>query len=78
LTRPTLALAITLNHATRQDDEWFDEPDDLDRVQRALEVVAGIEDPVTAAAVVADHVVKAAAGQDVQDVLVELLISRHR
>jgi prophage maintenance system killer protein len=122
LIRPTLALAVALNYATRQDDEWFDEPDDLDRVQRALDVVAGIEDPVTAAAVVAyrvaraqgfgegnkrtafllakwtldrngldgsailpsddramaDLLVKAAAGQDVQDGLMDLLISRHR
>jgi hypothetical protein len=28
LIRPTLELAIALNHAARQDDEWFDEPDD--------------------------------------------------
>lgn len=118
--RPTLALAIVLNHATRQEDEWFDEPDDLGRVQRALEAVVEIKDPVTAAAVVAyrvaraqgfaegnkrtafllakwmldrndldgsailpsddravaDLLVKAAAGQDVQDALVDLLASR--
>jgi hypothetical protein len=49
LIRPTLALANALNLATRQDDEWFDEPDD-----RA----------------VANLLVKAAAGQDVQDDLV--------
>ncbi len=119
--RPTLALAIALNHATRQDDEWFEEPDDLERVQRALDAVSQIDDPVTAAAVVAyrvaraqgfgegnkrtafllakwtldrngldgsgilpsedravaDLLVKAAAGQDVQDDLVGLLDSRH-
>lgn len=118
--RPTLALAIALNHATRQDDEWFDEPDDLERVQRALDAVSDIDDPATAAAVVAyrvaraqgfgegnkrtafllakwildrngldgsvtlasddravaDLLVKAAAGQDVQDDLVDLLNSR--
>jgi prophage maintenance system killer protein len=120
LNRPTLALAVALNHATRQDDEWFDEPDDLERVQRALDAIAEIGDPVRAAAVlayrvaraqafgegnkrtafllakwtldrngldgsvilpsddreVADLLVKAAAGQDVQDVLLELLESR--
>lgn len=118
--RPTLALAIALNHATRHDDEWFDEPDDLERVQQALDAVSEIDDPVTAAAVVAyrvaraqgfgegnkrtafllakwildrngldgsvtlpsddravaDLLVKAAAGQDVQDDLVDLLNSR--
>lgn len=57
--RPTLALAIALNHATRQDDEWFDEPDDLERVQRALDAVSEIEDPVRAAAIVAYRVARA-------------------
>ena len=57
--RPTLALAIALNHATRQDDEWFEEPDDLERVQRALDAVSQIDDPVTAAAVVAYRVARA-------------------
>jgi prophage maintenance system killer protein len=59
LIRPTLALAIALNHATRQDDEWFDEPDDLERVQRALDAVSEIEDPVRAAAIVAYRVARA-------------------
>jgi prophage maintenance system killer protein len=120
LIRPTLALAVALNHATRQDDEWFDKPHDLERVQRALDSVSAIEDPVTAAAVVAyrvaraqsfgegnkrtafllakwtldrngldgsaillpddrevaDLLVKAAAGQDVEDELVDVLDSR--
>jgi prophage maintenance system killer protein len=52
-------LAVALNLATRQDDEWFDEPDDLERVQRALNAVSEINDPVRAAAVVACRVIKA-------------------
>jgi prophage maintenance system killer protein len=52
-------LAIALNHAARQDDEWFDEPDDLERIQRALHAVSEINDPVTAAAVVAYRVARA-------------------
>ena len=120
--RPTLALAIALNHATRQGDEWFEEPDDLERVQGALDAVSQIDDPVTAAAIVAyrvssaqgfgegnkrtgfllakwtldrngldgsgilpsddravaDLLVKAAAGQDVQDDLVALFHSRRQ
>lgn len=118
--RPTLALAIALNHAARHDDEWFDEPDDLERVQRALDAASDIDDPVAAAAVigyrvaraqgfgegnkrtafllakwtldrngqdgagilppddreVADLLVKAAAGEDVQSALLDLLQSR--
>ncbi len=57
--RPALALAIALNHATRQDAEWFDERDDLERVQQALDAVSEIDDPVTAAAVVAYRVARA-------------------
>ena len=56
--RPTLALAVALNQAVRGDDEWFDEPDGLERLQRAID---GIEDPVAAAAVVAFRVARAQA-----------------
>ncbi|MHB1928120.1 MAG: Fic family protein [Acidimicrobiales bacterium] len=59
--RPTLALAVALNQAVRAEDEWFDEPDDLERLQRALEANDEIEDPVTAAAVVAFRVARAQA-----------------
>lgn len=34
--RPTLELAVAFNRAVRHEDEWFEEPDDLDRVKRAL------------------------------------------
>ena len=43
----------------RQDDEWFDEPDDLDRVSRALASVDHDENPVVAAAVLAYRVTRA-------------------
>jgi prophage maintenance system killer protein len=56
LRRPSLALAVALNHATRQADEWFDEPDDLERLERALRAIEGIDDPVTAAATLAFRV----------------------
>jgi hypothetical protein len=61
LIRPTLALAVALNRAARRDDEWFDEPDDLKRLQRALDAVSEVNDPVTAAAVVAYRVARAQA-----------------
>ena len=41
---------VAFNHAIREDDEWFDEPDELDRVQRILDEVADETDPVVAAA----------------------------
>jgi prophage maintenance system killer protein len=56
---PSLGLAIAFNRAIREDDEWFDEPDDLDRVQRALDAVQSMEDPVHAAAVLAYRIARA-------------------
>jgi prophage maintenance system killer protein len=61
LIRPTLALAIALNHAARRYDEWFEEPDDLERLQRALDAVSEIHDPATAAAIIAFRVARAQA-----------------
>lgn len=50
---------MVFNRAVRHDDEWFEEPDDLDRVQRALGAIASVEDPIEAAAVLAYRVVRA-------------------
>jgi prophage maintenance system killer protein len=61
LRRPTLTLVVAFNRAVRHEDEWFEEPDDLDRASRALEAIADIEDPVRAAAVVAFRIVRAQA-----------------
>jgi Fic/DOC family len=58
LRRPTRALAVAFNQAVRWTDEWFDEPDDLERVERALAAIDEIEDPVVAAAVVAYRVTR--------------------
>ena len=56
--RPTLALAVAFNRAVRGQDEWFDEPDDLDRVE-SLGAIDGIEGPVEAAAVLACRLTRA-------------------
>jgi hypothetical protein len=58
---PALEVAIALNHAARQHDEWFAEPDDLERLQRALDAVSETDDPVMAAAVIAHRVARAQA-----------------
>ena len=57
--RPTLALAVAINRAAREADEWFSEPDDLERVERALGSIDGIDDPVRAASVLAFRVARA-------------------
>ena len=57
--RPTLALAVAVNRAVREQDEWFDEPDDLDRVERAIAAIETIHDPVEAAAVLACRLTRA-------------------
>lgn len=56
---PSLELAVAFNRAVREDDEWFDEPDDLERVESALGTIAGIHDPIEAAAVLACRVARA-------------------
>lgn len=59
--RPSVDLAVTINRALRQPDEWFDEPDDLDRVSRAISAIDHIDDPVEAAAVLGYRVARAQA-----------------
>jgi hypothetical protein len=59
LRRPSLDLAVAFNHSIRESDEWFDEPDDRDRVGAALAAAGGIEDPIEVAATVAYRVARA-------------------
>jgi prophage maintenance system killer protein len=59
LRRPSLALATAINRAVRESDEWFSEPDDLDRVERALASIDDIHEPVVAAGVLAFRVTRA-------------------
>ena len=35
---------VAINHVVRREDEWFDEPDELDRIARALAAIELIED----------------------------------
>lgn len=57
--KPDLRLAVAINQSVRGNDEWFDEPDDLDRVESALRSLDRLEDPVEAAAVLAFRVTRA-------------------
>lgn len=59
MNRPPLELAVAFNRAVRHDDEWFDEPDDLGRLEQALAAVESLGDPVEAAAVLAFRVTRA-------------------
>jgi prophage maintenance system killer protein len=59
LRRPTLALATAINRAVREADEWFSEPDDVDRVERALASIDDIHEPVAAAGMLAFRVTRA-------------------
>jgi hypothetical protein len=51
LIRPDLELALALNEGVRAADEWFEDPDDLDRLESALHSIEELQDPVEAAAV---------------------------
>jgi Fic family protein len=43
-------MVVAFNQSVRHDDEWFDEPDELERIERLLQQLEGETDPVTAAA----------------------------
>lgn len=59
--RPSVDLALQLNRAVRQEDEWFDEPDDLDRLGRAFASIDEVENYVDAAAILMFRVARAQA-----------------
>jgi prophage maintenance system killer protein len=58
LKKPSLRLAIEINKRVREKDEWFEEPDDLERVSRALSPVDREENPVVAAGILAYRVTR--------------------
>lgn len=58
---PSLRLVVAINAAVREPDEWFDEPDDFDRISVVLARVGSIEEPVLAAATLAYRVARAQA-----------------
>ncbi|MGH7687113.1 MAG: Fic family protein [Candidatus Dormibacteria bacterium] len=58
---PTVSLAIAINQAVRESDEWFDEPDDIERLTVALNSARDTLDPVAAAGRIAFRVASAQA-----------------
>ena len=50
---------MAINRAVRETEEWFGEPDDLERVERALASIADVDEVVVAAAVLAFRVARA-------------------
>ena len=58
---PTVELAVAINEAVREGDEWFEESDDLERLAKAIDSVADEVDPVAAAAKLAFRVAHAQA-----------------
>ena len=57
--KPSLRLAIEINKRVREKDEWFEEPDDLERVSGALASVDREENPFVVAAILACRVTRA-------------------
>jgi prophage maintenance system killer protein len=61
LNLPSLELIVAFNASIRHDDEWFDEPDDLQRIARILDDLQTAIDPIVAAAVATSRITRAQA-----------------
>jgi prophage maintenance system killer protein len=58
---PSFRHVVAINAAVREPDEWFDEPDDVDRIEAVLARARAIEEPVLAAATLAYRIARAQA-----------------
>ena len=58
---PSLEVVVAFNASVRHGDEWFDESDDLDRIERVLEHLQKLTDPLVAAAVATSRIARAQA-----------------
>jgi prophage maintenance system killer protein len=58
---PSLEVVVAFNYTIREADEWFDEPDELDRVKRILDRLTDETDPVVAAALSVGHLAQSQA-----------------
>ena len=48
--RPSVELAVAINEAVRESDEWFTDADELDRLRRAIDSIRDESDAIRAAA----------------------------
>ena len=51
LNLPSLEVVVAFNASVRHNDEWFEEPDELERVERVLDDLQTSIDPLVAAAI---------------------------
>ena len=58
---PSLELIVAFNASVRHGDEWFDEPDDLDRIVRILNDLHSAIDPIVVAAMATSRITRAQA-----------------
>ena len=61
---PNLAIVLAINASIRHDDEWFDEPDEVERIVRLLNHLEGESDPVSAAAIAVERIARSQAFTD--------------
>jgi prophage maintenance system killer protein len=58
---PSLELVVAFNASIRHNDEWFEEADDLDRIQRILSDLQNATDPLVVAAIATSRIARAQA-----------------
>jgi len=58
---PRLELVVAINASIRHDDEWFDEVDDLDRIEKIIGDLQSESDPLIAAAIATSRIARSQA-----------------
>ena len=58
---PGLEVVVAINASVRHEDEWFDDEDDLDRIEKILIDLQGESDSLNAAAIATSRIARAQA-----------------
>lgn len=61
LNLPSLTLIVAINASVRHDDEWFDDVDDLDRIETIIGDLQTESDPLIAAAIATSRIARSQA-----------------